>query len=266
MTKNVSDDNEKTEYWKNLLDTGEITKERRIRNLFARLPDDPRCKLCNSPYQGLGAPFMRILGRTPSNLTPNLCKWCVEYTSRHQGGAEVVISMVFADIRGSTTLAENMSASDFRHLINHFYQASTKVLIKWEAVIDRLVGDQAIGYFIPGLAGQDHARKAINSGKDLLRVTGHSETEDPWIPLGVGVHTGTAFVGTVGTEGGVTDFTALGDAVNTGARLASVAAQGELLVSEEAYTSAGVSVKGLEERILELKGRSESTRVRVFLS
>jgi adenylate cyclase len=65
----------------------------------------------------------------------------VEYTSKRQGGAEVVISMLFADIRGSTSLAEGMSASDFRHLINHFYQVSTKVLVNWEALIDRLVGD-----------------------------------------------------------------------------------------------------------------------------
>jgi adenylate cyclase len=49
--------------------------------------------------------------------------------------------MLFADIRGSTSLAEGMSASDFRHLINHFYQVSTKVLVNWEALIDRLVGD-----------------------------------------------------------------------------------------------------------------------------
>ncbi len=80
----------------------------------------------------------------------------------------------------------------------------------------------------------------------------------------MGVHTGTAFVGTVGSEEGVTDFTALGDAVNTGARLASVAAQGELLISEETYSNAGVNVQGLEERILELKGRSQPQKVRVF--
>jgi adenylate cyclase len=95
-------------------------------------------------------------------------------------------------------------------------------------------------------------------------VTGHFDAEGPWAPIGVGVHTGIAFVGTVGTEDGVTDFTALGDSVNTGARLASVAAQGELLVSEEAYTSAGIVVQGMEERILKLKGRSEPQTVRVF--
>jgi adenylate cyclase len=75
MTKNETSENEVEAYWKKLLDSGETPKEKRFRNIFARLPQDPRCKLCNSPYQGIGAPLMRVLGRTPSNLTPNICKW-----------------------------------------------------------------------------------------------------------------------------------------------------------------------------------------------
>ena len=176
--------------------------------------------------------------------------------SKRPGGAEVEISMVFTDVRGSTTLAEGMRPAAFRHLINRFYTETTAVLIKYEAVIDRLVGDQAVGYFIPGLAGPDHARKAIEAGQEILVTTGHSNPGGPWLPVGAGVHTGIAFVGTVGSEEGVTDFTALGDSVNTGARLASVADVGELIVSETALLAAGMENEGLEERDLELKGRA----------
>lgn len=87
-------------------------------------------------------------------------------------------------------------------------------------------------------------------------TTGHSDPGGPWIPVGAGVHTGIAFVGTVGSEQGVTDFTALGDSVNTGARLASVADVGELIISEIAFSAAGMETEGLEERDLELKGRA----------
>ena len=177
--------------------------------------------------------------------------------SKRPGGAEVDISMVFVDVRGSTPLAEGMSPVDFRNLINRFYTESTAVFIKYEAVIDRLVGDQAIGYFIPGLAGKDHARKAVEAAREILIATGHSEPEGPWIPVGAGVHTGIAFVGTVGSEEGVTDFTALGDSVNAGARLASVALEGELIISEAAYSAAGMELEGLEKRELELKGREQ---------
>lgn len=81
--------------------------------------------------------------------------------SRRQGGAEVEISMVFADVRGSTTLAEGMTPAEFRNLINRFYKASSAELIRSEAIIDRLVGDEVVGYFIPGFAGQEHASKAV---------------------------------------------------------------------------------------------------------
>ncbi len=95
-------------------------------------------------------------------------------------------------------------------------------------------------------------------------MTGHDDPDGPWVPVGAGVHTGNAFFGTVGSNEGVTDVTALGDAVNASARLASAAATGELLVSEAAISAAQWDVYGLEERDLELKGRSESMKVRVI--
>jgi adenylate cyclase len=255
---------EAEDFWTDLLASGKNSTERRFRNLFAKLPHDPRCKLCNSPYQGIGAPLMRILGRTPSNLTPNLCKYCVQLTSQRQGGAEIELSMLFANVRGSTTLAESMSPTEFRQLINRFYQVSTKVFARSEALIDRLVGDQVVGYYLLGLAGSDHARKAIQAAQDILAATGHGHPDGLWLPVGAGVHTGTAFVGTVGTQDGVTDFTALGDAVNTAARLSSVAGAGELLISETAYLTAEVNVENLEERNLQLKCLTEPQKVRVI--
>jgi adenylate cyclase len=184
--------------------------------------------------------------------------------SRRQGGAEVEITMLFADVRGSTTLAEGMTPAEFRNLINRFYKASSAELIRSEAIIDRLVGDEVVGYFVPGFAGEEHASKAVESAKAILEVTGHGDSEGPWIPVGAGVHTGTAFLGTVGSAEGVTDFTALGDAVNAAARLASMAATGELLVSEAAYSAAAMDIRGLEERNLILKGRLEPLKVVVI--
>jgi adenylate cyclase len=84
----------------------------------------------------------------------------------------------------------------------------------------------------------------------------------------VGVHTGTAFVGAVGKEGGMIDITALGDSVNTAARLAANAGPGEILVSEQAWNASGLGsglgVEGAEARQLQLKGRREPVEVRVL--
>jgi adenylate cyclase len=245
------------EQWKLVL-TGEEPVLLRGRMLLKHLPADPRCKLCNAPFRGPGAPLMRLIGKSPSRLNPNLCKSCLDDSP--VGGAEIELSMVFADVRGSTTLAEQMSPMEYGQLINNFYSTATKQLIQTDGLIDRLVGDQVIALYLPGFAGPEHAALAVEAGKALLRATGHARPEGPWIPVGVGVHTGQAFVGKVGHEG-VTDFTVLGDAANVAARLSSLALAGEILISEAAVRAARLTLDQAETRLLELKGRSEPLKV-----
>ncbi|MGE5223684.1 MAG: adenylate/guanylate cyclase domain-containing protein [Omnitrophica WOR_2 bacterium] len=173
--------------------------------------------------------------------------------------------MLFVDVRGSTTIAERMDALEFSRLMNRFYEAAISVLVRADAFIDKLVGDEVTALFIPGYAGQDHARKAVAAGTALLRVTGHGTEQGPWIPVGIGIHTGTAWVGSiVGASGAAADFTALGDHVNIAARLASNAGRGEVLISEATYKAAQVEIEGLEKRVLELKGKSEPVTVLVL--
>jgi adenylate cyclase len=170
--------------------------------------------------------------------------------------------MLFADVRGSTGLAERMTPGDFSDLLNRFYEVAAAVLVEREAIVDKFVGDEVVGLFVPGMSGLDHAAKAIDSAVALLEATGHGLVDGPWLPVGAGVHTGVAFVGSVGDKG-VTDFTALGDTVNTTARLASVAGAGEILVTRAAADAAGF-VGGSERRRLELRGRTEPIEVVVL--
>jgi adenylate cyclase len=205
---------------------------------------------------------MHLMGRDQSRYNPRFCQKCEVF--EHPGGAEVPLTMLFADVRGSTSIAEQMSARDFGRLINRFYTVASHVLIRTDAMVDRLLGDQAIGLYIPGFTGPEHARKAIEAAQDLLRLTGHRDAKGPWIPVGIGVHTGTAFVGVVGADNSTADFTALGDNVNITARLASEAGPGEILVSDEAYTASSLNLGELERRQLELKGKSEPIGVHVL--
>jgi adenylate cyclase len=158
-----------------------------------------------------------------------------------------------------------MSALEFTRLMNRFYAVATDVLVQTDAMVDKFVGDEVVGLYIPGIAGPEHPRRAIQAAQSLLQLTGHRERQGPWLPVGVGVHTGQAFVGVVGgTSGNPTDFTALGDNVNITARLASKAGPGEILISDAAYTAAGLDLGELERRQLELKGKSELTGVHVL--
>jgi adenylate cyclase len=205
---------------------------------------------------------MHLLGRDQSRYNPRYCEKCKVF--EHPGGAEVTLTMLFADVRGSTTLAEKMSALEFSELINRFYKVATHVLIQSDAMVDRLMGDEAIGLYLPGFAGPQHPRRAIEAAQSLLKLTGHSDGKGPWLPVGIGIHTGPAFVGVVGDSEATMDFTALGDNVNITARLASEAGPGEILISDASYSASNLNHENLEHRQMELKGKSEPIGVRVL--
>ncbi len=232
------------------------------RRIFGRLPSDPRCKMCATPFSGPFAPILRRMGRGPWSRNPKYCEICFRDLVKKPGGAEVVCSLLFADVRQSTTMAEGMRPTEFRAQMDRFFQVASRVLIEHDAIVDKFVGDEVIGIFVPLLAGERHAERAVSAGRALLKATGN-DTDAPWLPVGGGVNTGVAYIGTVG-EGDLTELTALGDPVNVAARLASAAAAGELLVTTAALTSAGLPDTGLEHRSLTLKGRSDATEVVVL--
>jgi adenylate cyclase len=227
------------------------------RRVFSRIPSDPRCKLCANPFHGLGGGIMRIMGRAPWPKNPKYCTACFKQLSTNRMGAEIECSLLFADVRGSTTLAEEMRPAEFRGLMNRFFETAARVLVRHDAVVDKFVGDEVIGIFIPAMTGELHAQRAVAAARTLVAETA------PWVPIGAGVNTDTAYVGTVG-EGENLDLTAMGDAVNVTARLASAAAAGEVLVTAAAARAARLDEAALEHRQLTLRGRTRPTEVVVL--
>lgn len=213
--------------------------------------------MCHYPFEGVGGLIARtVAGIKPSKMNPQLCNICERFAQANHGGAEIELSMLFTDVRGSTSIAENMSPLEFSKLINRFYQAATRVLYQSGAMVEKMIGDEVTGLFVPGIAGKDHARKAVDAARAILLATGHADPGGPWIAVGAGVHTGIAYVGSVDSEG-TTDITALGDSVNTAARLASQAGPGEVIVSDISIQAAGLATVDLPARHLQLKGRTE---------
>lgn len=251
--------------WRELLTHGESEKEKRYRKIFRMFNSNIKCKWCNLPFDHPASPLIhRVFRKKPSQFNPRFCNICDDFARKYQGGAEIEIAMVFADIRGSTSLAEKMSPTEFKKLIDRFYQVTTDILVKHDAMIDKLVGDEVAAFFMPGLSGPEYAQKAMQAAQEIMIQTGHTDSRGPWVPLGIGIHTGLAFVGAVGTSDGMVDITALGDSVNIAARLASSAKAGEILVSEKTLATAAMEADALEKRSLDLKGRSESLPVRVM--
>jgi adenylate cyclase len=232
------------------------------RRTLGHLPTDPRCKLCSAPFRGPFTPLMRLIGKTPWPRNPRYCGTCLANMVKHRSGAEIEGSFLFADVRDSTTLAETMRPAEFRSAMDRFFHVASEALIDHDGIIDKFVGDEVIGIFVPLLTGERYADRAVAAGRQLLKATGHA-TGEPWLPVGGGVNTGVAYVGTVG-DGEMVDLTAMGDAVNVAARLASAAGAGELLVSASTVAAAALSEEGLEHRSLSLKGKTQPVDVVVF--
>jgi adenylate cyclase len=224
------------------------------RRTFRLLPSPPRCKICMSPFRGPGGSLLRWLGRTRWEKNPNVCMSCIGRLTNHDViGADVEISFMFADVRRSSDLARQMDTTAFAHLMQRFYATANEVLIENDAILDKFVGDQVVGFFIPLIAGPDHVAAAVRTAEQLLRATGHGDPEGPWVPLGAGVNSGTAFVGMV-SRGDASEFTAFGDSINVAAHVAAQAGPGEILVTDAAAAAARLEIDGLERRHLSLKG------------
>jgi adenylate cyclase len=233
------------------------TSLRNMRRVFRRMPSSPRCKLCYAPYGAPFGPVMNLLGYGPWAKNPSLCGACMRQLEKDLGGAEVELTMMFADLRGSTQLAERLPAAIYRRMVNGFYGVAARHVNDAGGMVDKYLGDGILALFIPGFTGTDHAARAVAAARDILQHTRDAAVlpaEARPLPVGIGVHTGTAYVGVLGRAGGLLDFTALGDAVNLTQRLSTAAASRELLISEDARAAAGITSDGLQARELDLKG------------
>ena len=243
---------------------GGETDQVRLRRFLRWLPTDPRCKACNAPFGMPGSLVSRSIGRRRWAKNPRFCDRC--YTLPRDYGLSGVEIDGHAAVRRCARFDDagrTVGAAEFRTRINRFYRIASDALLRTDGLVDKFIGDGVMGMYIPGMSGIDHAAKGIEAARRILdRVAAAPEAER--LPVGVGVHTGTAFVGAVGHAAEVEDFTALGDAVNTTARLASVAGSGEALISVEAAAAANLAIDGLEQRHLEVKGRTQPVDVVVL--
>ena len=246
--------------------TGENPALLAQRKRHMRFPTDPRCKMCAAPFGGLGGAAFRVMGFGQFPGNPSLCKMCITQMRKNgMSGIEIPVTLLFSDVRGSTAMGERMRPAEFHAFLDHFYRLASDAILHHGGLVDKIVGDEVIGLFFGGVSGPDYTAAAVSAALDLAeRASRPGATPSGPIPAGTAVHHGEAFVGATGPIGAVDDFTALGDPVNTAARLASAARAGEVLVSVAAATAAGTPTEGLERRTVEIRGRSEPLEVVVL--
>lgn len=224
--------------------------------VFRWLPSDPRCPICRAPYGLPFGPIVHMLGFGRSKRYPQLCNPCFTMMRHERGGAEVPVTVLFADVRGSTGMAERASASEFSLLLNRFYAMVTEAVRDEGGIIDKFLGDGVMALFIPSFTEKQHAEHGLAAARRILR-----EAE---LPIGIGLNTGLAFTGFIGPTEEVAGFSAVGDAVNVAHRLGEAAAAGELMVGgdELSFGEPPAPEPGgiWEQRELQVKGRDQAVR------
>jgi adenylate cyclase len=222
--------------------------QRAGRRLFSLIPSAARCKFCNAPFKGRYAGAFKTVGYTPSRKNPFICARCIEYAP--EGGAVVPVAVLFADVRGYTSLVEELAPEAVTPVVQSFYETSSSALLAHEGMLGQIAGDQIEGIFVPGLAGPNYRRKAVEAARSLVRSVRYTSLE-----VGIGVASGEEFVGNVG-GGGYKDFAAVGDVTNVAARLTSAARDGQIVVDGPTYEAVAPAFPDARREELRLKGKS----------
>jgi adenylate cyclase len=228
--------------------------QRAGRRLFALMPSPWRCKFCNAPFRGPYAGTVKRVGYTPSRKNPNICARCIERAP--EGGAVVPVTILFADVRGYTSLCEQMTPPQVSTFVHRLYATASSALLAQEGLLGQVAGDEVEGLFVPGLAGPHYRQKAVEAARSLVRLVRYTESPAGALEVGIGIASGEEFVGNV-AGGGYKDFAAVGDVTNTAARLTAAAKNSEIVVDGETYAGVARAYPDARHQRLELKGKQE---------
>jgi adenylate cyclase len=226
----------------------------RARQFYRHLPANPRCRICLVPFGGLG----RLLRVSPSRKNPNFCTSCID--SSPEGVHDMEVGVLFADIRGFTAWSSSQPASEAAKRITEFYDLAGRVLMQDDALIE-FVGDQVMALYLPAFPSlRERTAEVMLAAAERLTAGVQLDNGSGPLRIGVGLNFGIASIGNV-RKGGEKDFTAVGDVVNTGARLQAAASAGEIVVAEAVLAKLATRPRDGEHRLLEVKGKSEALSV-----
>jgi adenylate cyclase len=193
------------------------------------------------------------------------------------GGQKREITVLFSDVVGFTTYSENHQPEEVVAILNEYLGVMTDVVLKWEGILDKFIGDAIVVFWGAPMKQDDHAERAVRCALEMqerldqLRRKWEAEGRAP-LSSGIGLNSGEAIVGNIGAEGKKMDYTVIGDHVNLGARVEGLTRRYEARILMTEYTLAlvrpaidsgafrGVSITG-QERVI-VKGKD--TPVGIF--
>lgn len=179
------------------------------------------------------------------------------------GGERRDFTVLFSDIRGFTTISEKMDPQDLVHYLNEYLTVMSEIILKYEGMLDKYVGDEVMAVYGAPLPQKDHAERACRTAlemmADLSRLNLKWKTEGkPLINIGIGLNTGIMSVGNMGSRIKF-DYTAIGDNVNLGARLEGTNKEygTNIIISENTYQAVKGKVGVRELDLVAVKGKTK---------
>jgi len=214
------------------------------------------------PIRGPFSLPLRLFGIKISRMNPNLCTICESMFTRVKKSKQVPIqaTVLFADVRGYTTLSEDAVAADIAEMLHGFYDDCAEAIWERDGIVNKFIGDAVLAIFNFPITQSDHARQAVLAAMDIQkRCSQKMKLQNPdgsgknlSLGIGIGIHSGEASIGEVGTA--YKDFTIIGSVVNTASRLQSAANAKEVLVTNDVYQQVSDLFPDCESRAYALKG------------
>ena len=214
------------------------------------------------PIRGVASAPFRAFGIRPSRMNPNTCTICELMFTKVMRARKITIdaTIMFADLRGYTSLSQSQSADAVSGLLDAFYDESAGAIWQHEGLLNKTIGDAVMAIFNFPLRREEHARNAVLAARDIQKrwhemrdtlVNAHGLSADQ-LGIGIGIHTGELSFGEFGHSH--RDLTAIGTVVNTASRAQSVAEAGQILVTKAVFDRAQPDLKDSASKAFQLKG------------
>ena len=249
------------------LDTTQEAVDRRVTELFRRMAGDQAGSGVADEFKRLHAAVVEQAAsrRTLASFVPQqLADRLAAQPETAIEPQELEVTVLFSDIRGFSTLAEQLPTRDVASIVGRHLSAMAEVVLEHGGTIDKFQGDAVMAVFGAPDPQPDHAERALlcavaMQARQAALNAGGWDADVPELGVGIGVNTGTVIAGTVG-GGGRLEYTVVGDAVNVAQRLQSEASAGEIVASA-ATVAAAPEVAAERIGARPVKGRSEPVEV-----
>jgi adenylate cyclase len=218
------------------------------------------------PIRGPLSLPLRLVGIRISRMNPNLCTVCETMFTRVKRRKQIVVpaTVLFADLRGYTALSQNTESADLLDMLHEFMDECAAAVWKRDGIVNKFIGDAMLAIFNFPILREDHVQRAAQAAQDIQRRwterTAAMVTDGrASLGLGIGIHTGLASIGEIGTA--YKDFTIIGPVVNMASRLQAAASPGEILASPDVYARLAETFPAGPSRECHLKGIELPVRV-----